>query len=238
MNWPHRLEMGYSRLRRNRSGRCAVARDFENARRDEGNEAHMRSDATLRAEGTARALPALLALVVACAGASPTPASVDAAAPALVAAPEDAYRLGGRDKLRIIVFGEEELSGEFEVDSTGRISLPLIGQVRAQGQTLRELEERVADRLRDGYLRDPRVNAEVMSYRPFYIIGEVENGGEYPFVSGMNVLNAVALAGGYTYRANESKVFITRNGREHEFSATAETRIRPGDVIRVSERLF
>ena len=86
--------------------------------------------------------------------------------------------------------------------------------------------------------RDPRVSAEVLNYRPFYIIGEIEKGGEYPFVNGMSVLNAVALAGGYTYRGNTNKAFITRRGHELEFPALPETRVYPGDVIRVPERFF
>jgi polysaccharide export outer membrane protein len=185
------------------------------------------------------------ALGVACAGAplplAPVSAKTSAAEPSTDDAQADptlAYRLGSGDKLRVIVFGEEDLSGEFEVDGTGSVSLPLIGQVSAQGETLRGFEEAVEEALRDGYLKNPRVSAEVLNYRPFYIIGEVETGGEYPFVSGMHVLNAVALAGGYTYRANADKVFITRRGREHEFSATSDAKIQPGDVVRVPERFF
>ena len=187
-----------------------------------------------------------LAVALACAGgaASPpppvgaTPPGDPARAAEAEAAPESAYRLGSGDQLRVIVFGEEELSGEFEVDDTGTISLPLIGQVGAEDRTLRSFEKAVEERLRDGYLKDPRVSAEVLNYRPFYIIGEVDEDGKYPFVSGMHVLNAVALAGGYTYRANTRKVFITRGVEEGEFPATHETRVEPGDLIRVPERFF
>ena len=149
-----------------------------------------------------------------------------------------AYRLGSGDKLRVIVFGEEDLSGEFEVDGSGTVALPLIGEVRARDRTLRAFETAVEAMLRDGYLKDPRVSAEVLNYRPFYIIGEVEKGGEYPFVSGMHVLNAVALAGGHTYRAHPKRVFITRRGEESEFSAPLDSAVQPGDVIRVPERFF
>ena len=187
----------------------------------------------------------VFALGVACASAplplAPVGAKTSAAEPSTNAGQTDptlAYRLGSGDKLRVIVFGEEDLSGEFEVDGTGNVSLPLIGQVSAQGGTLRGFEEAIEEALRDGYLKNPRVSAEVLNYRPFYIIGEVEKGGEYPFVSGMHVLNAVALAGGYTYRANASKVFITRRGQEHEFSAASDAKIQPGDVVRVPERFF
>jgi protein involved in polysaccharide export with SLBB domain len=152
--------------------------------------------------------------------------------------PRVAYQLGSGDKLRVIVFGEEDLSGEFEVDDTGAVSLPLVGEVGAGGRTLRNFEAAVREQLSDGYLKDPRVSVQVINYRPFYIIGEVEKGGEYPFVSGMHLLNAVAVAGGFTYRANTSKVFITRGSRELEFAVTPELRLEPGDVIRVPERFF
>jgi polysaccharide export outer membrane protein len=148
------------------------------------------------------------------------------------------YRLDSGDKLRVIVFGEDDLSGEFEVDGTGTVSLPLTGQVGARGLTLREFEAAVEAMLSNGYLKDPRVSAEVLNHRPFYIIGEVQEGGEYPFVSGMNVLTAVALAGGYSYRANTAKVYITREAEELELPASADTRVLPGDVIRVPERFF
>ena len=182
-----------------------------------------------------------LSLLVACAGgAGSPPASVGATAQAASAEEhaDSAYRLGSGDRLRVIVFGEEDLSGEFEVDDTGAVSFPLIGQVDARGKSLRSFERAVRELLRDGYLKDPRVNAQVLNYRPFYIIGEVDEAGEYPFVSGMHVLNAVALAGGYTYRANTKKVLITRRGLASEFPATPETRLHPGDLIRVLERFF
>ena len=149
-----------------------------------------------------------------------------------------AYQLGTGDQLRIIVFGEEDLSGEFQVDDTGAVPIPLVGDVTARGQTLRSFEAAVREKLTEGYLKDPRVSVQVLNYRPFYIIGEVENDGEYPFVSGMHVLNAVAVAGGFTYRANTSKVFITRGDEEHEYKVTPELRLEPGDVIRVPERFF
>lgn len=166
------------------------------------------------------------------------PAGAEALIDEKSAAPSLVYRLGSGDKLRVIVFGEEDLSGEFEVDGMGIVSLPLIGLIEAQGVTLRSFERTVQAMLSEGYLKDPRVSAEVLNYRPFYIIGEIEEGGEYPFVSGMNVLNAVALAGGYTYRGNTNKAFITRRGHDREFLAVPRTAVYPGDVIRVPERFF
>jgi len=150
------------------------------------------------------------------------------------------YKLGTGDRVRVIVFNEEDLSGEFEVDSTGSLALPLIGNVSARGLTLREFETSIADALRDGYLKDPRVSVEVLNFRPFYIIGEVENGGEYDFVPEMTVLNAVALAGGYTYRADDRRVFVTKAGTNSEVEHRMDTAIKvlPGDIIRVPERFF
>lgn len=187
----------------------------------------------------------LLALVFVAACAS-SPPSAPASAPgpgAAEASPANArqataYRLGTGDQLRVIVFGEEDLSGEFEVDDTGAVSMPLVGDIGASGLSLRNFEAAVRERLSEGYLKDPRVSVQVLNYRPFYIIGEVEKGGEYPFSSGMHLLNAVAVAGGFTYRANTSKVFITRAGKELEFEVTPELRLQPGDVIRVPERFF
>lgn len=152
----------------------------------------------------------------------------------------NAYELGSGDKVRITVFGETDLSGEYDVDGSGNVRLPLVGQVRAAGLSLHDFEAQIADTLRHGYLRDPKVSVEVTAYRPFYIIGEVTKPGQYPYVNGMTALNAVALAGGYTYRADDSDVYVRRNGhsREVELPADQTTRIYPGDVVRVSERYF
>ncbi len=152
----------------------------------------------------------------------------------------EAYRLGSGDKLRVIVFGEPDLSGEFEVDGSGAFSMPLVGQLDAFQVTVRDLEQKIADKLKQGYLIDPRVSVEVLNYRPFYIVGEVKEGGEFPFVSGMHVLKAIAIAGGYTYRANTQRVYITRKGAaaEIEMPASQGTAVFPGDVIRIPERFF
>ncbi len=150
------------------------------------------------------------------------------------------YRLGTGDKIRLTVFGEPELSGEFEVDGSGYLRLNLIGQVKGAGLTVGEFERSVKALLEDGYLKDARVSVDVINYRPFYIIGEVNRPGEYPYSNDMTILNAVAKAGGFTYRANESNVFIRRNGDTKEIPAPADqtTKINPGDVIRIPERFF
>ncbi len=164
----------------------------------------------------------------------PTP---DAAAPALV---DFEYHLGSGDKVRIIVFGEESLTGEFFVSSAGTISFPLIGDISAAGLTIPQLQKAIEIKLADGYLKQPRVSAEVLNYRPFYILGEVMKPGEYPYTSGLTVLNAVATAEGFTYRADTHKVFIKRatSMGEHQFPLTTATPVEPGDTIRIGERLF
>lgn len=149
------------------------------------------------------------------------------------------YKLGSGDKLRVNVFGEEDLSGEFDVTGTGNVSLPLIGQVQASGLTLDQFSEEVSKKLRDGYLTNPKLSVEVLNYRPFYIIGEVTTPGQYPYTNGMTVLNAVAVAGGFTYRANEDKVLITRgDAKEVEHKLTQAVKVLPGDIVKIPERFF
>ena len=150
------------------------------------------------------------------------------------------YRLGAGDLLRVVVFGHEDLSGEFEVKGSGHVSLPLIREVKAAGLTLRQLEQAVIDALKPDFLKNPRVSVEILNYRPFYIIGEVKRPGSYPYVNGMTVVNAVALAGGYTYRAKEKKVLITRanDAEKKQEPADHQTVVLPGDVIEVPERFW
>ncbi|KPF83025.1 polysaccharide biosynthesis protein [Brevundimonas sp. AAP58] len=150
------------------------------------------------------------------------------------------YRLGPADKVRINVFGEEALTGEFTVGNSGKVSLPLIGEVQAEGLTIAELQESIAEALRQGYINEPRVNAEVLNYRPFYILGEVNTPGEYPYTANLTVLNAVATAGGFTYRADTRRVYIRRadSGGEQVYPLTTNTQVAPGDTIRIGERFF
>lgn len=150
------------------------------------------------------------------------------------------YVLGPSDRVRLKVYGEQDITGEYEVDTNGYISVPLAGRVKAAGLTTRQLERSVASALSKGLLRDPRVNAEVAVYRPFFILGEVKRAGEYPYKSGLTVLDAVASAGGYTYRANERKVVIRRAGSnlEETIALDAPVPVYPGDNIRIPERYF
>lgn len=193
---------------------------------------------TVRRGAVAVALAAAI-MVAGCASQGPVPMA-QADVPAAGGNFAEAYRLGAGDELRVIVFGEPDLSGEFEVDGSGAFSMPLIGQLDAFQLTVVELEKAIAAKLTEGYLIDPRVNVEVLNYRPFYIVGEVKDGGEFPYISGMHAVKAVAIAGGYTYRANTQKVMITRKGtaEEIEMPASQGTAIFPGDVIRIPERYF
>jgi polysaccharide export outer membrane protein len=169
---------------------------------------------------------------------SETPAVAAARSAAPSVNPE--YRVGPGDRLRIIVFGQTDLGGDYQLDGSGVISLPLIGQLQVRDKTVRELEAAIADKLRDGYLSDPRVSAEVLNFRPFCILGEVNRPGEYPFTDGLTVMKAVATAQGYTYRANQKRVFIKRANDTDEKAnpLTGATAVGPGDTIRIPERFF
>lgn len=168
------------------------------------------------------------------------PTLVADAQPTALAPASQSYRLGAGDKMRIIVFGEPDLSGEFFVDDGGAVDLPLIGDVAAGNQTVAEFEQTVVSRFSDGYLRDPKVSIEVLNYRPFFIIGEVKNGGEFPYKGGLTVQDAVAIAGGYSYRANVNTAFIRRAGSDAEIKVDLAQRvpISPGDNVRIPERFF
>jgi polysaccharide export outer membrane protein len=153
----------------------------------------------------------------------------------------EAYRLGGGDKLHVIVFNEPQLSGDFIVDSAGNLSLPLIGPTPVQGQTVGEAATAVEAAYRSNhFLRSPRVSAEVTVYRPFFILGEVRMPGQFPYVAGLTAMSAIATSQGLTPRARKKSIFIRRFGqeREQEFALTPDLRIWPGDTIRVAERLF
>ena len=184
-----------------------------------------------------------LALVLAgCAGggspppAPPTPPVAGAPAGELVAA---SYKLGSGDRLKVTVFRHEDLSGEFALDGAGNFAMPLIGEIQAYGLTTREVEQRIQTKLSDGYLVDPQVAVEVLNYRPFYILGEVKAPGAYPYVNGMTVLNAVALAGGFSYRALQEEFLLQRGGSNSgSVEVAGDAALLPGDIVTVQERFF
>jgi polysaccharide export outer membrane protein len=148
-------------------------------------------------------------------------------------------KLASGDKIRVAVFGEDSISGEYDVDTEGYVALPLAGSVMAAGLTKADLEKALAAKL-SAYLRTPRVTVSISSFRPFYILGEVEKPGEYQYKSGLNVISAMALAGGSTYRASKSKVLVQRNGvgEFKEYPMSPQVKVFPGDLIRIPERFF
>ncbi len=163
-----------------------------------------------------------------------------ALAPGADAAEAPAYRLGSGDKVRVTVFNEPDLSGDFEVNDQGALGLPLIGQVPVTGKTMSEVQALITEKYGVNYLVNPRVSVEVLNYRPFFILGEVKSPGSYPYVSGMTVINAVALAGGYTGRADHGHIVIKRaaDAAAGEQPVSEDSPLLPGDVIRVAERFF
>ena len=150
------------------------------------------------------------------------------------------YQLDSGDQLRILVFGQDELSGSYTVDGTGMISMPLIPAVNARGFTTAQLEQVIARELAKGIVIRPSVSVQIENFRPFFILGEVRNPGHYPYVHGMTVLTAVAIAGGFTPRAQKDYVSITRSvgGPAVEGRAERSAFVLPGDVIFVHERFF
>jgi polysaccharide export outer membrane protein len=177
--------------------------------------------------------PLLLLLVAACAPGR--------GLPDLPPASSRDYRLGPGDAVRLITFGEEALTGEFRVNDSGAIAVPLVGSVRAAGLTTHQLEAAVGDALkRAKMLRDPSVVAEITAYRPIFVLGEVNKPGQYPYQPGMTVVTAAAVAGGFTYRAVEgyASVVRTQDGGAVEGKAVRQAFVQPGDVITIFERRF
>lgn len=157
------------------------------------------------------------------------------------AAVVDGYRLGAGDKLRITVYNEPNLTGEFNVTASGTVAFPLIGGIEAGGRTIEQVSQAVATRLAQGYVNDPRVSVEVLNYRPYYILGEVARPGEFPFVSGLTIEQAVAAAGGFSYRANRTHIYMRRARAAEERTVIIRdqpVQVQPGDTIRVGERYF
>ena len=154
--------------------------------------------------------------------------------------PDAGYQLGAGDKLLITVFNQDDLSGEYAINGSGRFSMPFIDKIQAGGLTIPELIDAIIGKLQPDYLLNPRVSIEVLNFRPYYIIGEVGSAGSYPFVEGITYLNAVAIAGGFSYRARQKYVMVKRKGDTEgkEVKLKLDSFVLPGDIIRVTERLF
>jgi polysaccharide export outer membrane protein len=163
--------------------------------------------------------------------------------PVVVARPvayDSAYHLDAGDKLRVVVYGQEGLTNTYAIDAAGSITMPLIGAVPARGRTPAGLAAEIAAKLRAGYIRDPSVAVEIESYRPFFILGEVQAPGQYPYVPNMTVESAVAIAGGFTPRAKRNMVTVTHTdaGGSGRFVVPLGTSLSPGDTVFVGERWF
>ncbi len=151
------------------------------------------------------------------------------------------YRVAPGDKIRVVVLSDTELSGDYEVDSTGLISPRMAGRVSVVGMTTAEIEAMLRDRYRtDGFLRNPKLSVDLVARRPFYILGEITKAGAFPYVNGINVIQAVAIAGGYTRRASKTRITVRRfnSPAGEEETVTEDSPIGPGDVIYVPERWF
>lgn len=186
--------------------------------------------------GYARGICAALGLLLFLAGCAGQLSSL----PPLPASEAGPYTLGAGDRLRLQVFGQDELSQEYIISDSGAITVPLIGAVDAEGRSVAELEEEIVRQLSQGILVNPNVTAEVITYRPFFVLGEARAPGQYPYVPRMTVLTAVSMAGGFTFRAEEDAVSITRlvDGQMSEFRADPLDFVEPGDVVNVHERFF
>ena len=183
-------------------------------------------------------LPMMLPILAGCTGEKVAPLAM-ADMPASRASA--GYHLGSGDKLRITVYNEPALTGEYSVTPAGAVAFPLIGTVAVADHTIEQVTNDITHRLDKGYVQDPRVSVEVMNFRPFYILGEVNKPGEYPYSSGLTVEKAVALAGGFTYRANARTVFVRRDNGPGEGSVQLRgvpVSVLPGDTIRIGERYF
>jgi polysaccharide export outer membrane protein len=165
------------------------------------------------------------------------PQNAYASAPAAYA-PD--YTLDSGDKLRVVVFGQDGITNSYTVDAGGNVNLPLVGTVPARGATTQQLSRAIADRLKQGYVREPHVSVEVEAYRPFFILGEVTTPGQYPYVANMTAETAIAIAGGFAPRASKSKVQLTRNapGQQINGEVPLNFPLRPGDTVVVKERWF
>jgi polysaccharide biosynthesis/export protein len=168
------------------------------------------------------------------------PAPAPQAALGYAATGEGPYTLDSGDRLRIVVFGQDGLTNSYAVDASGHIDMPLIGSVLARGATSDELAGRIGAKLRQGFVREPHVAVEIEAYRPFFILGEVTQPGQYPYVANMSVETAVAIAGGFTPRAFRKTVTLSRvvNGQQQRMTVPVTSPLRPGDTVNVQERWF
>lgn len=168
-------------------------------------------------------------------GAPPVSEAEYKALEAQAAAPPE---LQAGEKIHVTVYGESTLTGDYQIDPSGFVSLPLAGTVKAVGLTQQQLEQALTTKFASGYLKDPKITVGITEFRPFYIVGEVEKPGSYPYTGGLTVLSAIAIAGGTTYRADQSKVLIQHAGQDsmRTFNTDSPIPILPGDIIQIPRR--
>jgi protein involved in polysaccharide export with SLBB domain len=202
-------------------------------------------DRRLRRTMRARVFSTLAGLIVCCLWLGSTPACAQEATdklPPELGTSDTTYKLVPGDKIKISIFNQPDLSGEFQLDGEGRIFLPLIGRVEASDLTAAELEKVLVDRFKPDYLVNPRIFIQVGmgNLKPYYLMGEVKGAGAFPYVTGMTYLTAIANAGGYTYRAKQDYVYVIRadDPEQKEIKLSVEEKVQPGDIIRIAERLF
>jgi polysaccharide export outer membrane protein len=152
----------------------------------------------------------------------------------------DSYRIDAGDRVYVTVFNHEDLSGEYVVDGEGRITMPLVGSLKVSGLTAEQIEDQLVGLYRPDYLVNPQISVVVRNFRPYFLIGEVRSTGSFPYVEGITYLTAIAMAGGYTYRAKKEIVFVIRGDdpEQEEVRIDVTEKVQPGDIIRVGERLF
>lgn len=185
-------------------------------------------------------LPRVITVAAALAGGALLSGCATSASTTLPSVAAVEYRLAPGDRLKLEVFREQDLSGEFVINDQGVVGLPLVGDVPAAGKTLAQLREELTATLSREYVRNARINLDIASYRPIYVLGEVEKPGEYAFAGGMSVHALVAKAGGFTYRANENVVYVRHAGEAGEtpYRLTSGAAVLPGDTVRIVPRYF
>lgn len=198
-----------------------------------------RSAAPRGANGrTISAISLLLLCLLSAACSTSAPQVTETERKALEAEAAAPPQLQAGEKIHVTVYGEPTLSGDYQIDPSGFVSLPLAGTVKAAGLNQQELEQALITKYSGGYLKDPKITVGIAEFRPFYIVGEVSKPGAYPYTGGLTVLSAIAIAGGTTYRANQSEVLIQHAGEDHmlEYNTDAPIPILPGDIIQVPRR--
>lgn len=197
-----------------------------------------RSQGLFRIRGSVAPVIVLLCLLVSgCSGNNARPVT-EAERQALEKAAAGSPLLQAGEKIRVTVYGEPSLSGDYQIDPSGFVSLPLAGTIKAAGLSQQQLEQDLAKKFKSGYLKDPKITVSISEFKPFYIVGEVEKPGAYPYTGGLTVLSAIAIAGGTTYRANLSDVLIQHPGESsmREYDTSAPIPILPGDIIQIPRR--